>query len=412
MELTPGLRRDPAPDMAAVGQDDALVARIRAEIERVGPTTFARFMELALYDPAGGYYRADAVRPGRDGDFLTAAETHPIFGAALARGIDEVWQRLGRPDPFVLREYGAGAGALALAILDRLARDGSGLTDAIRYDPIEIEPRRLEQVAERLAGAGRVEILVDPASSGRPMEGVSLANELLDALPTHRVVMRNGVLRELLVDWADGRFVDREAAPTTPALATRLLDEGIALVDDQRAEICLELDAWISTAAAGLERGLLLLIDYGHPAHELYDPIRRRDGTLRAYLRQRVHDDPYRHVGRQDLTAHVDVTAVERLAVAAGLIHLGTTTQAEFLVGLGLGAQLQAIQADPTTTLEDYLAVRSALMRLLDPGAMGRFRVIGFGRDWPGGPPLSGFAYRLGPRLRPGAAASTAPDRL
>ena len=151
----------------------------------------------------------------------------------------------------------------------------------------------------------------------------------------------------------------------------------------------------MAAAAAGLERGAVLLIDYGHPAPELYDPARRPDGTLRAYLRQTVHDDPYRHVGRQDLTAHVDVTAVERAAAASGLAHLGTTTQAEFLVGLGIEDLLQAIQADPATTLEDYLSVRSAIRRLLDPAVMGRFRVLGFGRDWPGGPDLSGFSYRL-----------------
>ena len=157
----------------------------------------------------------------------------------------------------------------------------------------------------------------------------------------------------------------------------------------------------MAEAAGGLRRGALLLIDYGYQAAELYDPIRRREGTLRAYLRHRVHDDPYIHVGRQDLTAHVDVTAVERAAAGAGLTHLGTTTQAEFLVGLGIGDLLQGIQADPATTLEGYLTVRSALMRMLDPGAMGRFRVMGFGRDWPdgpdgaGGPPLAGFAYRL-----------------
>ena len=118
--------------------------------------------------------------------------------------------------------------------------------------------------------------------------------------------------------------------------------------------------------------------------------MRRHDGTLRAYVRQRVHDDPYRHVGRQDLTAHVDVSAVERAAEAAGLRHLGTTTQAEFLVGLGIGERLRAVQADPSTTLEDYLALRSSLMRLLDPAAMGRFRVMGFGRAWPDGPPIAG----------------------
>ena len=140
---------------------------------------------------------------------------------------------------------------------------------------------------------------------------------------------------------------------------------------------------------------MLLFIDYGYPAAELYDPVRRRDGTLRAYLRHRVHDDPYVHVGRQDLTAHVDVTAVEGAARAAGLTHLGTTTQAEFLVGLGTEDLLRVVQADPATTMEDYLAVRSALVRLLDPAAMGRFRVMAFGRGWPDGPPLAGLGYRL-----------------
>ncbi|MGZ8438223.1 MAG: class I SAM-dependent methyltransferase, partial [Candidatus Limnocylindrales bacterium] len=361
------------------------------------PITFARFMELALYDPIGGYYRSDAARPGRDGDFLTAPETHPIFGAALARGLVEVWLTLGRPDPFVLREYGSGNGALALAIMARLELDGSGLEHALRYEPVEVEPRRLETIAARFAGIGRSDRLVGPGAGGGPIVGAVIANEVLDALPTHRVVVRDGRVLEVLVGSLDGRFVDVEAEPTTAALAARLEAEAVVLADGQRAEVCLAADGWMASAAAGLGRGLLLLIDYGHPAKALYDPIRRRDGTLRAYLRQRVHDDPYRHVGRQDLTAHVDVTAVERAAAVAGLVHLGTTTQAEFLVGLGTEELLQAIQADPATDLAAYLAVRSALMRLLDPAAMGRFRVMGFGRDWPAGTPLAGFGYRLRP---------------
>jgi SAM-dependent MidA family methyltransferase len=152
----------------------------------------------------------------------------------------------------------------------------------------------------------------------------------------------------------------------------------------------------VAEAASDLGRGILLLIDYGYVAAELYDPVRRGEGTLRAYLRHRVHADPYLHVGRQDLTAHVDVTSVERAASAVGLSHLGTTTQAEFLVGLGTQDLLQTIQADPATTLESYLELRSGLMRLVDPGAMGRFRVMAFGRSWPdAGPPFAGFGFRL-----------------
>ena len=395
MEVTPGLRRDPPPDLDAVGEDERLVARIHAEIARDGPLTFARFMDLALYDPDGGYYRAEAARPGRDGDFLTAPEAHPIFGAALSRAVVDAWDRLGGPDPFVLREFGAGTGPLAVAVLDGLATARPDLAAVIRYEPIEVERRRLDAIAARLEAAGHGARLAVPASPDLPVDGFVLANEVLDALPTHRVVQRSGALREVLVGSRDGALVDVEADPSTAALERRLAEEGVTLADGQRAEICLAVDDWIASAAAGLGRGVLLLIDYGYPAVELYDPIRRRDGTLRAYLRHRVHDDPYRHVGRQDLTAHVDVTAVELAASAAGLTHLGTTTQAEFLVGLGTEGLLQAIQTDLATTMEGYLAVRSALVRLLDPAAMGRFRVMGFGRGWPEGPQLAGFGYRL-----------------
>jgi SAM-dependent MidA family methyltransferase len=396
MDVTPGLRRDPAPDLEAVGEDEGLVARIHAAIARDGPMTFARFMDLALYDPEGGYYRAADARPGRDGDFLTAPEAHPIFGAAVARAVIDAWERLGRPDPFVLREYGAGTGVLGGAILDGVGRERPDFAAVLRYQPIEVEERRLDAIAGRLAAAGHADALLrPPGRDDPPIEGMVLGNEVLDALPTHRVVVRDGILREVMVGARDAVFVDLEADPSTPDLAERLAGEGVSLAEGQHAEICLALDGWIADVAIGLGRGVLLLIDYGHPAIELYDPLRRRDGTLRAYLRHRVHDDPYLHVGRQDLTAHVDVTAAERAAAAAGLTHLGTTTQAEFLVGLGTEGLLQAIQADPATTLEEYLAVRSALMRLLDPSAMGRFRVMGFGRGWPDEAPLAGFGFRL-----------------
>ena len=396
MELIPGLRRIPPPDLAAVGQDEDLARRIRDEIHRDGPITFDRFMDLALYDPDGGYYRSSEARPGRGGDFLTAPETHPIFGATLARVFDEIWQRLGRPSRFVIREHGAGEGALAASILSGLRASGSGLAETVRYQPVEVDPRRVETFMDRLGAAGFGAAVEPP--DGTPITGVVLANEVLDALPVHRVVQRGVELLEVRIGVRDDRFVDVETAPSTPELFVRLAAEGITLADGQQAEICLALDGWVSQAAAELARGVLLLIDYGYPAVDLYDPVRRRDGTLRAYVRHRVHDDPYVHVGRQDLTAHVDVDAVQRAATEAGLTHLGTTTQAEFLVGLGMDQRLREIQSDPATTMEAYLAVRSAVMRLLDPAAMGRFRVLAFGRDWPGGPdarPLVGFDYRV-----------------
>jgi SAM-dependent MidA family methyltransferase len=396
--LRPRLRREAPPDLRDVGQDDGLVERIREEIRQIGPMTFARFMELALYAPEGGYYRAAATRPGRQGDFITAPELHPIFGWSLARGIDEIWRRLGESSPFVVREHGAGTGALAASILDGLRAMGSPLLDAIAYEPVEIDERRLEAFTARLAAAGHGGRHRQPTTGS--IVGVVLGNEVLDALPVHRVRRRGDRLVELAVGLdADDDFIEVETETATPALVERLTAEGVELVDGQTAEICLALDDWIAVAAAPLGQGVLLLIDYGAPAAELYDPVRRRDGTLRAYVRHQVHADPYRHVGRQDLTAHVDVTAVERAAAAAGLATIGITTQAEALMGLGVEARLQAIQADPATTFEDYTLVRSALMRLLDPAAMGRFRLMAFGRDWPASgpsePPLGLFAFRL-----------------
>jgi SAM-dependent MidA family methyltransferase len=399
-----GTRRDPAAEPADVGGDPALVARIRDDIRRDGPMPFARFMELALYDPAGGYYRGEDPRPGRDGDFLTAPELHPIFGATLATGVGEIWVRLGRPDPFVIREHGAGTGALAVAILGAI--DDPALRGALRYGAVEVEPRRVATFADRLSSAGFGANL-GPAGDGS-FDGLVIANEVLDALPVHRVRWRGGHLRELAVSLTvEDTFVEVEIEPTTRALQDRLLDEGIELADGQTAEICLGLDDWVAEAVRPLRRGVLLAIDYGAPATDLYDPVRRRDGTLRAYLRHHVHADPFRNVGRQDLTAHVDVTAVERAARRAGLTTIGITTQAEALMGLGIEDRLRAVQSDPATSPEAYLLLRASLMRLLDPAAMGRFRVMAFGREWPvseADAPLGLFRFRLParPAHRPG----------
>lgn len=396
------LRREPWPDAVDVdvGEDADLASRIRAEIRSGGPMPFARFMELSLYDPTGGYYRSAAVRPGRAGDFLTAPELHPIFGACVATGLADVWRRLARPDPFVVREHGAGTGALAVAILRAATAEDPDFAAAVRYQPVEVDPRRLDGFATTLADAGLGRYLVATDETSAPFEGVVLANEVLDALPVHRVRRRGGRLVELAVGLgADERFIEVDIEPTTPALATRLASEGIELVEGQTAEICLALDGWLAEAAGPLRRGLVLLVDYGAPAAELYDPVRRRDGTLRAYVRHTVKDDPYAHVGRQDLTAHVDVTAVERAAWAAGLTTVGITTQAEALMGLGIQERLEAARSDPATTVEAYTLLRASLLRLLDPAAMGRFRVMAFGRDWPDvgpdEPPLRLFAFSL-----------------
>ncbi|MCI0583310.1 MAG: SAM-dependent methyltransferase [Chloroflexi bacterium] len=377
----------PAPDP---GHEPALLALIQAEIRATGPLTFARFMDLAVYHPELGYYASGRRGPGREGDFLTAPEAHPIFGWAVARQLDEAWTRLGRPSRFTVRELGAGTGALAAGIVEGLELAGSPLRDALHYRIAERAPDRDRQVAERLAALGAAEVL-EP-DDGSPIVGVVIANEVLDALPVHRIEGgAGGELVELFVGLdAAGGLTTVAGPPSTPRLLARLAAEAIPLAPGQRAEVCLEIDEWVAEAARGLERGLLALIDYGHPAAALYDPS--RGSLLRAYVHHRVHDDPYANVGRQDLTAHVDLTAVERAAVAAGLTILGTTTQAAFLAALGAGELLASLQAAPSTTIQGYLEARSALIRMLDPAVTGRFAVLLFGRGMPDQPRLSGLA--------------------
>jgi SAM-dependent MidA family methyltransferase len=400
VDSSPDLRRVPPPDLDSVESDPVLVERIIAEIARNGPMTFARFMELALYEPDHGYYRAPTARAGRGGDFLTAPEAHPIFGRALARHVIDAWRAIGTPATFDIREHGAGSGSLALAILDGVAAEEPALYRAIRYHAVEIEPRRLVELRQRLSSTGHGDRL--RADDDRPIVGAVIANEVLDALPTHRVVGvaaasggdkgGSAELVEIFVDWRDGGFVDVRGRPSTPALAERLARENVALLPGQHGEICLAVDEWVARAGAGLERGTALFIDYGYPAADLYDPIRRPRGTLAAYLGQRAHEDPYRAVGRQDLTAHVDTNAVERAAHVAGLTHLATTTQSTFLAGLGAGELLVELQAGPEATLRRYLEARAALVRMIDPAAMGRFRVMAFGRAVPAGAAFRGVA--------------------
>lgn len=366
-----------------------LVAIIRDQIERHGPITFAKFMQLALYHPEHGYYLTAAPRAGRAGDFITAPEAHAIFGQTLALQIAEIWHRLDRPDPFTLREYGAGAGVLAHAILQGLEANEPELLAALRYEPVEINPARGADLAERLAAAGFGDNLHEPVP-GATITGCVLANEFVDAFPVHRIEQRDGDLRELYVVWRDNWFAEVPGPPSTPEIAARLARVGVTLAEGQRAEVNLGIDDWARELGATLARGCVLVFDYGYPAGELYGP-KFPGGTLKAYLQHTVHEDPFRAVGQQDLTAHVDLTALAQAAADHGLTSLGLTTQADFLAGAGIGELLVALQQQPGVTVQSYVVARTAVMHLIDPGGMGRFRVLVLGRGIAPEPPLRGL---------------------
>jgi SAM-dependent MidA family methyltransferase len=356
-----------------MGETD-LNARIRAEIE-ANPQqriTFARFMERALTEPGLGYYATSDRRPTRDGDFLTGPELHPFFGRCVGRILDDAWRRLAAPGVLTVREWGAGRGTLATTVRDGLRADGSPLTDALDWEGVEL-------------GHGH----------GGPLRGVVIANEFLDALPAHRVVMRDGALRERFVTWDADRFVEVDGDPSTPALAEHLAADAVILAEGQLAEICLAAPLWVHRIGHDLEQGLVLIIDYGHRAAELYGP-RRLAGTLVTYRNHQAGSDPFESVGSQDLTAHIDLTAIERAGEEVGLTLVGSTTQARFLADLGLGDLLSDLGRDRSTDPNAYLQARASVGRLLDPRHLGGFRVLAFARGVPIDPPLRGFRNAVG----------------
>jgi SAM-dependent MidA family methyltransferase len=331
-----------------------LVERIRDEILATPSRriTFARFMQRALTEPGLGYYASSQLRPTRDGDFLTAPELHPFFGHCVARFVTAAWRRAGEPDAYLVREYGAGRGTLRDNVERALRADASGLAETIQWQALD------------LPGRG------DAPDARSP--DLVVANEYLDALPVHRVVEQAG-LKEIYVGWREDWFCELIDEPSDAGLARRLQDSDIQLAPGQQTEICLAATQWMRAVAS--EAKVVLVIDYGHPAAELYGP-RRMAGSLLTYRDHAVADDPFMAVGRTDITTHVDITALQRAGAETGLALIGVTTQAHFLVELGLGEMLSELGQDGATTASDYIAARAAVGRLIDPRHLGGFHVL------------------------------------
>ena len=363
-----------------------------------GRITFARFMDLALYHPQWGYYLAPQRRPGRPGDFLTSPEAHPFFGITLARQIAECWQRLGSPAPFVVREYGAGVGGLAWDIIAGLTREAPACRAALEYRLVEPNPHRLREALQAMAAEGLGDVVRGETISGadpEPITGVVLANEVADAIGVHRLIWRGGdACARAGSSGTDAALPRRKASSRRrqrrPAPEAMLREHGVTLAEGDRIEIAPAAAAWFASAARGLRRGYAIVIDYGYAAPELYR-AHRLQGTVRAHYRHTVSDDPFVHVGAQDLTAHVDFSALRRAGEASGLTFAGQTNQGAFLASLGMGDLLVELGQDPETVLPEYLAAQAAILRLIDPGGMGRFGVLIMARDAPVSPPLLGF---------------------
>jgi SAM-dependent MidA family methyltransferase len=347
-------------------------------------------MALALTHPAHGYYASGRGAPGRAGaDFLTAPETSPFFGRCLAVQIAECWHRLGAPAAFTIWEPGAGAGTLAATVLDALAEIDPAAHAATTYWLDDAAPDALDRARKRLS-THRTQI-----ASGTPpigFVGVVLANEFVDALPVHRVRVFDGDFQEEFVAWDSVRdaLVSRWVSASVEDFSVCFKRSGIALAEGQIAEASLAAVGWIRGVAARMGRGYTTIIDYGDSAANLYRPGRFPEGSLMCYYRHTANREPLRRVGEQDITAHVDFTALERAGEEAGLAPRGLTTQAAFLSSLGLGEMLYTATQTATDAFA-YMQARDAVVRLIEPSAMGRNRVLIQGKEAPTDPPLVGL---------------------
>jgi SAM-dependent MidA family methyltransferase len=337
-----------------------------------GAITFADYMDLALYHPQAGYYTSGAPKVGWTGDFFTSAHLHPLFGACIVRQLLQFWERLKRPSPFVVIEAGAGQGLLAAHIAASIQQHAPALAGALVYQAEDVG-RRAEQ-----------QITAAPH--------VILSNELIDAFPVHLVETRGGRLLEVYVVERDGHLAERLDAPSSAAVATyldRFQAPWRSFGDGWRAEINLRALEWMRATAARLARGgFVLTIDYGDTARRLYTRERQR-GTLLCYYRHTTNEEPLARPGQQDITAHVNFSALIDEGRRAGLTRSRFTTQREFLLGWGIREEMEALRASQFAAADaarhtdrgqaDLLraySLRNAVNALLDPAGLGGFRVL------------------------------------
>ena len=374
----------PVPPPELRRRSRGLAGRIREEIDRAGGWIgFDRYMEMALYQPGLGYYVSGLRKFGAGGDFVTAPELGAGFAACIARQCAEVLGRLGGG---VILEFGAGSGALAAGVLRRL-RESGALPE--RYLVLETSAELRERQRRVVAAAGddlleRVAWLERLPEPG--LRGVVLANEVLDAMPVKRFLADGeGGGVELGVAAGESGF-EWAPAPSGRALPDACLQRIAALGLDAgyESEIGLRGECWVETVGGLLDSGLMLLIDYGFPRREFYHPDRRA-GTLMCHYRHRAHGDPFLWPGLQDITAHVDFTALAEAGIRAGLGVAGYANQGAFLLSLGLAERVMEVEDE-----RKRLQMTSEIKKLTLPHEMGElFKVLALARGLDG--PLSGF---------------------
>ena len=352
---------------------------ITARIAEQGPITFADFMEVCLYEPNLGYYTSPGRKVGAEGDFYTSITVHAAFGRVIAREIAQMWRSMGAPAGFSLVECGAGHGRLACDIMDYLAQREPEMYRHLTLTLVEREPSLKEAQAELLADHRERLSWLAPEEFGSgafTFSGCLYSNELIDALPVHRVMMTADDLQEVYVTIRDGELAEQMGPLSTPAIADYLARINIELYPGQQAEVNLAGQEWLTTAARALQHGFVLTVDYGYPAAELFAPQRNR-GTLLCYHRHQVEGNPYIRLGQQDITAHVDFTSLMKRGEELDLQPVWFGEQYRFLLSAGIIDEMEDIERSDISE-EEKLRLRLTLKKLIMPeGGMGdTFRVL------------------------------------
>ena len=363
----------------------AVEREIRDLIRRDGRITFARFMQACLYSPRGGFYsaRGDQV----SAHFSTSSTSHPVFGALIARQLEQMWQLLGEPTVFHVVEVGFGDGALAQSITEDARRRNPRFAQALYYVGADYQPGLLSSPGGAVAAIQRVRTA--GLGAFRNIVGCILCNELIDNFPVHRFAIEDGRVREIYVTTAGDNFVEVLGEPSSPRIEARLAGLGLSLPEGYRGEVNLAMEDWMGQVYRALDRGFVLTIDYGELAGELYSPANAQ-GTLVCFNRHAIGGDPYRDVGQQDITCQVDFTSLMGLGEQHGLDTVGYARQREFLGNLGFHEFPDALAAQGLSAARAELS-RMAMMTLVDPDEYGDFKVLVQAKGMGQGVELLGF---------------------
>ncbi|MFM7571920.1 MAG: class I SAM-dependent methyltransferase [Snowella sp.] len=358
-----------------------ILAKIQANSDK--RITFAEFMALALYHPDDGYYSSGQVAIGAEGDFFTASSLGADFGELLAEQLAEMWGILDYPKPFQVIEMGAGLGDLAIDILNYWQSNYPDLLQNVEYSIIEESPSLIVTQQEKLQSWREKGIGLSWKNwldlANHSVTGVFFSNELIDAFPVHQVIWQDDRLQEIYVGENQGELIEIIAEISTPELVNYFEKVQIKInesdyPDGYRTEVNLQVLDWLNRIAQKLQQGYLLTIDYGYSAQKYYHP-QRCQGTLQCYYQHRYHSDPFVNLGLQDITTHVNFTALENHGQSMGLETLGFTQQGLFLMSLGLGDRLTELSTGKFNFAEIFKR-RDALHQLIDPTGLGKFGVL------------------------------------